>query len=40
MNRMGIDGKTNFFEKRVSEYTLASAVEGSNTENWDFDMDV
>lgn len=40
MNKIDIDGKTNFFEKRVSEYTLSSTVEGSNTDNWNFDCDV
>lgn len=40
MKKIGIDGKTNFFEKRVSEYTLSSTVQGSNNKNWDFDCDV
>ena len=29
MDTIGLDGKTNFFEKRVTEYQLASAVQGS-----------
>lgn len=40
MKNIGLDGKTNFFEKRVSEYTLSSNAIGSNVENWDFDCDV
>ena len=40
MSKIGVDGKTNFFEKRVSEYTLASTVDGSNTEDWNFEMDI
>ncbi len=40
MKKISIDGKTNFFEKRVSEYTLSSTVKGSNTRGWDFDCDV
>jgi len=40
MKKISIEGKTNFFEKRVSEYTFSSTVEGSNTNDWDFDCDV
>jgi ribonucleoside-diphosphate reductase subunit M2 len=40
MKKIGIDGKTNFFEKRVSEYTLSSTVEGSSTSDWNFECDV
>lgn len=31
MESIGLEGKTNFFEKRVTEYQLASAVQGSTT---------
>ena len=40
MKKISVEGKTNFFEKRVSEYTFSSTVEGSNTDNWDFNCDV
>ena len=40
MKKIGIDGKTNFFEKRVSEYTFSSTTEGSSNDNWNFDCDV
>lgn len=40
MEKICIDGKTNFFEERVSEYTLSSAVNGSNTTEWNFNCDV
>ena len=33
MNQMSLDGKTNFFEKRVSEYTI------SNNTNATFELD-
>lgn len=38
MKSIDIEGKTNFFEKRVSEYSLSSTVEGSNTNDWAFNM--
>ena len=40
MKKIAVEGKSNFFEKRVSEYTLSSTVAGSNTSDWDFDVDV
>jgi ribonucleotide reductase beta subunit family protein with ferritin-like domain len=30
METIGLDGKTNFFEKRVTEYQLAENVENGN----------
>ena len=37
MNTIGLDGKSNFFEKRVTEYQLASAT--GNTNGFDFTDD-
>jgi hypothetical protein len=37
MVNIGLDGKTNFFEQKVSEYIHSSSVKSSET--WKFDED-
>lgn len=37
MDRIGLDGKTNFFEKRVSEYQLGSKSTKLNDDSFDLD---
>ena len=39
MKSINLDGKTNFFESKVSEYQLSSTAEGSNTDEWNFNSD-
>ena len=39
MNSINLESKSNFFETRVSEYTLSSTAEGNNTNDWDFNVD-
>jgi ribonucleotide reductase beta subunit family protein with ferritin-like domain len=39
MNSINLDGKTNFFEKRVSDYVLSSTSEGKNTQDWNFNAE-
>jgi len=37
MNKISLEGKTNFFEQRVTEYVLSSSVNGNN-HDISFDM--
>lgn len=39
MNKMCFDGKTNFFEKRTTEYQSSSSVVISKEDNWNLDDD-
>jgi ribonucleoside-diphosphate reductase beta chain len=39
MEKIGLDGKTNFFEKRVSEYQIGNKSQKVNDESFDLDGD-
>ena len=38
MEMLGLEGKTNFFERKVSEYAKAGVVAGNNDLTWDEDF--
>ncbi len=38
MEMLGLEGKTNFFERKVSEYAKAGVVSGNNDLTWDEDF--
>jgi ribonucleoside-diphosphate reductase beta chain len=39
MDMISIQGKTNFFEKRVGEYQKAGVLEGNNNQSFTVDED-
>jgi ribonucleoside-diphosphate reductase beta chain len=39
MEMISLQGKTNFFEKRVAEYQKAGVMNDGNTSNRDFTME-
>jgi ribonucleoside-diphosphate reductase beta chain len=39
MDMISIQGKTNFFEKRVGEYQKAGVLDGKNTQDFTIDED-
>lgn len=39
MNKTCLEGLTNFFEERTTEYVFSSTVEGSQTTDWNFDSE-
>ena len=38
MEMLGLEGKTNFFERKVSEYAKAGVANGNNELTWDEDF--
>jgi ribonucleotide reductase beta subunit family protein with ferritin-like domain len=38
MNKISMEGKTNFFEQRVSEYSLSEHEKDPNSNHWDFSL--
>lgn len=38
MNKISLEGKTNFFEQRVTEYVLSSSVHNNNSNQMSFDV--
>jgi ribonucleotide reductase beta subunit family protein with ferritin-like domain len=39
MNTICLEGLTNFFEQRTTEYVLSSTAKGSHSTNWNFDAE-